>query len=124
MPQSESRKANRAALGVAAEQLVCDRLVGLGYAIVDRNVRVGRLEIDVIARQGNLMVFCEVRGRSSDAWMTPAQSIDAAKVKRIRQAAAVWLKNNRPSTSQVRFDVASVVFDRDPPRIDYFERAF
>lgn len=70
------------------------------------------------------MVFCEVRGRSSDKWMTPAQSIDPAKVKRIRQAAALWLKENRPSTSQVRFDVASVVFDQNPARIDYFERAF
>lgn len=124
MAPNASRKANRASLGLAAEQLVCVRLEALGYTIVDRNVRVGRLEIDIIARQGSLMVFCEVRGRSSDAWMTPAQSIDTAKVKRIRQAAAVWLKSNRPSTTQVRFDAASVTFDREPPRLDYFERAF
>lgn len=123
MPDT-TRKPGRAALGAAAEQLVCDHLVRLGYKLVARNVRVGRLEIDIIARTANLMVFCEVRGRSNDAWMTPAQSIDPAKVKRIRQAAAVWLKTNRPGTNQVRFDVASVVFDQEPARIDYFERAF
>lgn len=103
---------------------MCAHLEVEGYAIIGRNVRVGRLEIDIIARKGPVMVFCEVRARRSDSWMTPAQSIDPAKVRRIRQAAAIWLKRERPPTSQVRFDAAAVVYDGDVPRLDYFERAF
>lgn len=115
---------SRVALGVAAEDLTCDYLVERGYAIVGRNVRVGRLEIDIIAKRGPLAVFCEVRSRRSDRWMTPAQSVDPGKVRRIRQAAAVWLKSNRIGTSQTRFDVASVIHGKDGPLMDYFERAF
>lgn len=103
---------------------MCAHLQEQGYSIIARNVRVGRLEIDIIARRGPLMVFCEVRARRSDRWMSPAQSIDPGKVKRIRQAAAIWLKQERPSTNQVRFDAAAVVYDGTVPRLDYFERAF
>lgn len=112
------------ALGAAAEQFVCGHLEGLGYDLVGRNVRVGHLEIDIIARRGPVMVFCEVRARRSSRWMTPAQSVDLGKIRRIRQAAAIWLKQERPSTSQVRFDVASVVYDGELAQLDYFERAF
>jgi putative endonuclease len=103
---------------------VCEKLVRDGYSIIARNARLGHLEIDIIARRGALMVFCEVRARRNTRWMTPAQSVDASKVRRIRQAAAIWLKRERPSTSEVRFDVASVVFDGALAEIDYFERAF
>ena len=82
----------------------------LGFEIVARNARVGRLELDVIARRGPLIVFCEVRSRSSDRLMTPAQSIDPRKVARVRAAAAQWLRATKPGTAQVRFDVASVLF--------------
>jgi len=112
------------ALGAEAETLVCEHLKAQGYAIVARNARVGRLEIDVIARQGPVMVFCEVRARTNDRWMTPAQSIDAGKVRRIRQAAAIWLKQQRPSTTQIRFDAAAVLYTDGVPHLDYFERAF
>lgn len=117
-------KDDRNALGVVAETLVCAHLEARGYSIVGRNVRVGRLEIDIIARLGTLMVFCEVRARRNSRWLTPAQSIDPGKVRRIRQAAAIWLKDVRPSTTQVRFDAASVVYDKAEPTLDYFERAF
>lgn len=116
--------APRVALGVAAENLTCEYLLDRGYDIVGRNVRVGRLELDIIARRGPLAVFCEVRSRRSDRWMTPAQSVDPGKVRRVRQAAAVWLKSNRIGTSQTRFDVASVIHREDGPLMDYFERAF
>jgi len=114
----------RVALGLAAENMTCGYLLERGYEIVGRNVRVGRLEIDIIAKRGPLAVFCEVRSRRSDRWMTPAQSVDAGKIRRIRQAAAVWLKSHGIGTSQTRFDVASVIHGKDGPIMDYFERAF
>jgi putative endonuclease len=95
-----------------------------GFAIVDRNVRVGRLELDIIARKRQLLVFCEVRARSHDRFMAPAQSIDARKVARVRQAAAQWLKSAKLRTTDIRFDAAAVVFDEPEPRLTYYEGAF
>jgi putative endonuclease len=118
------RKQRRAALGARAEQMACDHLVGQGFAIVARNVRMGRLEIDVIASRGRLLVFCEVRSRSSDQLMTPAQSIQPEKVRRVRAAAAAWLKQNAAPGAQVRFDAISVVFDQPEGRLNHLVGAF
>ena len=114
----------RALLGSRAEQLASDYLVERGFEIVGRNVRVGRLELDVIGSRGRMIVFCEVRSRTSDRLMTPAQSIDARKVARLRQAAAAWLRTARRAPHEIRFDVASVLFDREPPLFHYLEGAF
>jgi putative endonuclease len=114
----------RRELGQRAEQLACDHLCRQGFEILARNVRLGRLELDVIGRRGRLVVFCEVRSRSSDRLMTPAQSIDPRKVARVRQAAAQWLRETRPGPVEVRFDVASVLFDVPDGRLNYLEGAF
>jgi putative endonuclease len=115
---------DRAALGARAEQLACDHLERRGFEIVARNVRVGRLEMDVIARRGSLLVVCEVRSRRSDRLMTPAQSVDYRKVAHVREAASRWLREARPGTKELRFDVASVVFDTPDGRLNYLEGAF
>jgi putative endonuclease len=104
--------------------MACVHLSGRGFEIVARNARVGRLEIDVIARRGALMVFCEVRARSSDRLMTPAQSIDPRKVARVRTAAAQWLRAAKLGAVEIRFDVVSVLFDRPEGRLTHLEGAF
>src|SRR4051794_20855731 len=114
----------RASLGRRAEDMAWAHLLASGFEIVARNMRVGRLEIDVIARRGPLVVFCEVRSRRSAHVMTPAQSIDPRKVARVRSAAAQWLRATKHSATQVRFDVASVLFDRPEGRLNYLEGAF
>jgi len=114
----------REELGRKAEALACEHLQQQGFAIVARNVRVARLELDVIARRGPLVVFCEVRSRSSDRLMTPAQSIDGRKVARVRRAAAQWLKQAGLGPVQVRFDAASVLFDVPEGRLNYLPGAF
>ena len=114
----------RALLGKRAEAIASEHLLALGFEIAARNARVGRLELDIVARRGRLVVFCEVRSRSSDRLMTPAQSIDAGKVERIRRAAAQWLRRAELDYAQVRFDVASVLFDTPDGRLNYLEGAF
>lgn len=110
--------------GALAEDMACAHLRAIGCEIVGRNVRVGRLELDVIARRGRLVVFCEVRSRSSAWLMTPAQSIDPRKVQRIRNAAAQWLREAKLGAVQVRFDVTSVTFDVPGGRLNHLEGAF
>jgi putative endonuclease len=114
----------RQARGASGEALVAARLEAAGYAILGRNVRVGRSEIDVIASRGRMVVFCEVRTRVSRALIEPAESIDRAKVGRIRRAAAEWLRAQKLSFSEIRFDAASVVLDAAEPSITYYEEAF
>jgi putative endonuclease len=118
------KTSERAALGARAEQLATEHLERRGFEIVGRNVRIGRLELDVIARRGSLLVVCEVRSRKSDRVMTPAQSVDYRKVAHVREAARLWLRQHRTGTSQLRFDVASVLFDTPDGRLNYLEGAF
>ena len=119
----KQRAAVRRALGERAEGLACEHLARLGFEIVGRNVRVGRLELDVIARRGRLLVFCEVRARSSDRSMWPSQSVQGRKAGRVRRAAAEWLRECSVGPLDVRLDVASVVFDTPAGRLTYLEGA-
>lgn len=114
----------RAELGRAAEQLVADRLTEQGFSLLGRNVRVGRLELDLIAQRGALVVFCEVRARAHDRFVAPAATMDPRKVARVRSAAAQWLRDQRPGRVDVRFDVAAVVYDVPGGRVEYYEGAY
>ena len=118
------RPNTRAELGRAAEDLVAMRLEAFGFQIVGRNVRFGRLELDLIARSQDLVVFCEVRGRAHDRFVAPAATMDARKIARVRQAAAQWLRAHRPGSVDIRFDVAAVIFDVPGGRIEYYEGAY
>lgn len=86
-------------------------------------MRVGRLELDVIAQRGSLVVFCEVRARTSAGIAAPYESIDRRKIERVRRAALGWLTARGGKRVDVRFDVASIVLG-PPVKMDYFENAF
>ncbi len=114
----------RGAIGRRAEELVAELLRSRGYEIVARNARVGRLELDLIARRGRLLVVCEVRSRTSTRFH-PADTIDHRKIARVRRATAQWLSDNRPGTRELRFDAAAVIFAADgTAKVDYYEDAF
>lgn len=119
---------SRAELGRAAEQLIADRLEAAGFEVLGRNVRLGRLELDVIARRRELLVFCEVRGRAHDRFVAPAATMDPRKIARVRQAAGQWLRTQRQALGlghvDVRFDVAAVIFDTPGGRVEYYEGAY
>lgn len=114
----------RAELGRRAESLVAEYLEAHGFVVLGRNVRVGRLEMDIIARKRGLVVVCEVRALSSDRLMSPAHTIDAGKVQRVRRAAAQWLREAKLGAVDLRFDAAAVIFDTPDGRIEYYEGAF
>ena len=113
----------RAAMGSLAEDLVQTRLQDEGFEILGRNVRVGRDELDIVARKGGLLVVCEVRARSDDRWLSPAQSITKAKVASVRRGVATLLRAWRLSGLEVRLDVASVLMKDGNASINYLEGA-
>jgi putative endonuclease len=77
-----------------------------GYRILGANVWVGGYELDVIARRGCTIVFCEVKSKSGPRYGDPLEMITREKIRRIRRAAAVWLAQNREhGRCRVHFDV-------------------
>jgi putative endonuclease len=119
-----TRHDGRAELGARGETLVAAHLEQQGFTIVARNVRVGRLELDLIARRGQMLVVCEVRTRSSRDFLDPIVTIDRAKVERIRRAARSWIFGQRVPHGEIRFDAASVVLNELGSEIAYYEAAF
>lgn len=99
----------RPALGRAGEAAAADLYRELGFVIVERNYRCSEGEIDVIARRGDLLVFCEVKTRTSDWWGVPSEAVSWSKQMRIRRLAAHWFNERRPGPVEVRFDVVSVI---------------
>jgi putative endonuclease len=114
---------SRAITGRVAEDAVEASLRSRGFEIVGRNVRVGRLELDVVARRGRLFVVCEVRARRGN-FVDPAYTFDRGKRERVRRAAlAYWAAHGRGT--QLRLDAAAVTFDaKGAPVIRYFENVF
>ena len=114
-------------IGRRGELIVAQWLEARGYRLLGRNVRVGRLELDIIARRGGLVVVCEVRCRTDDRLVSPVETIDRAKAERVRRAAWLWLQDQPPHvrSASLRFDAASVVLGPPgrEPRVDYYEDA-
>lgn len=96
--------------GQAGEALASRYLNDLGWQILDRNWRCRDGELDLVARDGSVLVFCEVKTRSSVSFGDPAAAITAAKAGRIRRLAVRWLVAHPSSTApELRFDVISIL---------------
>lgn len=105
---------NRAARGRAAEDAAVALLERNGYRIVARNVRLPGGEIDVIARDGSIVVFVEVKARAGGAFGSAVAAVDARKRSTLRALAADWLQIAAPA-ARARFDV--VTFDAGRPAL-------
>lgn len=106
---------NRAETGRRAEDLAADLLAREGLAVLERNFRVKAGEIDLIARDGEEVVFVEVRARASMSYGGAAASVDRSKRRKLARAARVWLAA-RGWTGPCRFDVVAFEGGR-PERI-------
>jgi len=97
------------ARGGAAERRAAWHYRLRGYRILERNVWAGGYELDVVARRGRTIVFCEVKHKVDDRFGDPFEMIDPEKQRRIRRAAETWLAT-RPQFGalRVRFDAVAV----------------
>ena len=114
-----------AALGRRGEDLAHRYLRSSGYTVVARNYRPagGEVEADIVARQGDTIVFVEVKSRATGDYGDPDRAIGAEKQKNIVRAARAYTTRARIEWSQVRFDTISVVFT-NPPCITHQKDAF
>jgi putative endonuclease len=100
----------RQRLGQAGEAVAARFLEARGYRIVARNVRADRVEMDLVARRGPLLVFIEVKSRASLRSGSAAEAVDARKQQRLRRGARAWLASKpveARGTRRTRFDVVT-----------------
>ena len=105
--------------GRRGEDLAHRYLRKRGYHVVARNWRPpsGPGELDIVAWQGNILVFVEVKTRSSAAWSAPERNVDEEKTRALQRAARAYLR--RCEAPHARFDVIGVTGDS----IQHFEDA-
>lgn len=110
---------SRAEIGHAAEEAATALLRAKGMTVVERNFRVKVGEIDLVARDGDEIVFVEVRARASASFGGAAASVGGAKRRKLIKAAGVWLQA-RSWSGPCRFDVVAI----DSGRAEHIPAAF
>ncbi|OZC43258.1 YraN family protein [Rhodococcus sp. WWJCD1] len=112
-------------LGARGEDLAVRHLEDIGLEVIERNWRHRSGELDIIAREGDTMVFVEVKTRSGIGYGTPAEAVTYTKQVRIRGLALSWLALQQGPWVQIRFDVIAIVVGRDVnPVITHIRAAF
>jgi putative endonuclease len=103
---------SRRDLGAFGERLAAAHLEAKGYRIRERNFRCPEGEIDIVAEDGDCLVFVEVRTRRGDALGTPAESVTAAKERRLVAVARAYLQERESLLANQRIDVVTVELER------------
>jgi len=115
----------RRALGQRGEALAAAWYEHAGYEILDRNWRRREGELDLVASRGRVLVFCEVKTRTSNRFGAPVEAITRTKQRRIRMLAGLWLDEHERGGRELRFDVVSVMAERGAePVIEVLEGVF
>lgn len=113
------------ALGESGEDLAAAALQRRGYAILERRYRTKIGEIDIVARDGDVLVFVEVKARSGGRLGSPAEAVTDSKRRRLAVMASDYLARRRPAATTCRFDVVAVTISGgDPPAVVVIPNAF
>lgn len=117
--------AERQLLGKAGEDLAAQALRQRGYAILDRNYRCRYGEVDIIGKLGEIVVFIEVKTRSSERYGAPQEAVTARKQRQLAMVAHHFLTEHGLGDSPCRFDVVAVLADgHGPAHIEIIPGAF
>ena len=110
-------------LGKVGEDLAVDYLTHKGYQILERNWRSGHKEIDIIALDDTNLVVVEVKTRKSDDFGEPDIAVGRDKQRFLIWAADAYVRKRRLDVD-ARFDIISIVFTDEEPKIEHIEDAF
>jgi len=111
-PPPDPAAARRRTLGAYGEAYAARHLVAGGMVLLDRNWRCDAGEIDLVLREGPVLVVCEVKTRTSTAFGSPVEGVDERKASRLRRLAARWLAAHDVHPADVRIDVVGVLVPR------------
>lgn len=105
----------RNALGAYGEALAARHLTRQGMVLLDRNWRCRIGEIDLVLRDGDVLVVCEVKTRSSEAFGAPLEAVTEVKLTRLRRLGAQWMRERGLSPRDIRIDLVGVLRPRRGP---------
>lgn len=116
----------RKILGRKGEEAAVRYLESNGYLVLKRNYRCRLGEIDIVALDRDTLVFVEVRSRSSSGFGAAQESVTQRKQFKLRRLAWHYLKSEKKTGSNSRFDVIAVSFNREGEvkRLEHIENAF
>lgn len=116
----------RKLLGDRGERAAAKHFKKLGYRILAKQYRNNFGEVDIIAQDGPITVFAEVKTRTTTDDGQPFEAVDRRKQEKITRVALAWLKKHRRLEQPARFDVVSIVWPADSrePQIQHFQNAF
>ncbi|MBU1801709.1 MAG: YraN family protein [Actinobacteria bacterium] len=104
--------ASRQALGAYGERVAEEHLLAQGMIVLDRNWRCGEGEIDLVLRDGAVLVVCEVKTRTSTVNGTPHEAVTATKLARLQRLGALWAAAHGISPQETRVDLVAVMRPR------------
>lgn len=112
-------------MGKVGEEMAESLLKDMGYEIIKKNYRYGKGEIDIIANDGAVLVFVEVKTRSNLQFGEPELAITKTKINQLRKIANMYLYENNIEDTLVRFDVIAILMDeQSEPKINHIINAF
>jgi putative endonuclease len=114
----------RKQLGINGEDLAAAILKKQGYKILERNYVTPLGEIDLIGRQGKILVIIEVKTRKSTQFGSPQEAVSIAKQTKLRRLAEYYLKEKRLIGDPVRFDVVAILLADEEPKVEIIPDAF
>jgi putative endonuclease len=114
----------RQAIGKAGEDAAVRYLRQLGYRILERNYRCRFGEIDLIARDGRMLAFVEVKTRRSHTYGPAAAAVTLRKQRHLIKASQAYLIHRKKADEPCRFDVVTVDMDAEQPHIELIKDAF
>ena len=109
--------------GNNGEKLAVEMLVLKGYNILHTNWRNEKSEVDIIAEHNNVIVFAEVKTRSTDYFGDPAEAVQKKKQKMLVKAAEAYIELNN-CDQEIRYDIISIVINKGETKIEHIEDAF
>lgn len=112
-----SKSTDRQALGAYGEGLAADYLRNLGMVILHRNWRCDAGELDLVARDGDTLVICEVKTRRSVSHGSPLEAVGRRKIVKLRELALRYVLEQRIGPRTIRFDVIGVLQPWDEPPV-------
>jgi len=113
------------ATGHSGEDEACNYITGLGYQIIKRRFHYGRVgEIDIVAKDGDRLVFIEVKTRTQHSRGKPEDFVDVRKQRQLKRVAEGYYYINKLTDQPCRFDVIAVDLTKGEPEIRHQKTAF
>lgn len=110
-------------IGVQGELLAFTHLVSEGYAVLEKNWRFKRDELDIIAKKDGVLVFVEVKTRTNDFAGDPVSAVSLSKQKRIIRTAGEFVKTY-DEYKDIRFDIIGIITNSKETKVDHLKDAF